>query len=469
MGAAKILLIEDDESYANSVRTMLMQHPVEIVWAPTGAQGIQLYRKSTLSFATVIVDYLLPDYRGSEVAQQIRRINPVQDILFASGFSKPEYLTDMLVAGCARTFIVKGQPVEDTRDTILSSIRLFERKNRVLDVADHPPDRIESLAKQFGLVGRSRETYTLIEQAQKYCAAGVDVRITGETGVGKEVIANALTPKDKKLIVVDCTQFKDSENTFESEMFGHVKGAFTGADAEKAGYLLQAHQQVLFLDEVHTLSLTAQAKFLRVIQERKFKKKGDNRANFMSVDFTLISAAKPEIHEMVKRNEFLPDLHCRLGMVDIRIPALRERPDDIEPLVLHFQEQFNQKHFPTNPVRFRAATIREMERYSWPTNIRQLQKAVCSMMLNARGNIVDPADFQNFLATTPDGKLSGSIAEGSIQESTDAREVEQIVAALKASRHQSEAAERLGIDRFKLLRKMKRLGIDPKAYLMSQK
>ena len=466
MGAAKILLIEDDEAYVNSIRMMLRQHPIEITWAPSGAHGIQAYRKNTLGYATVIVDYLLPDLKGSEVAQHIKKINPIQDILFASGFERTDYLTDMLMSGLARTFIPKGTPVEESRNKILDSISIFENKHRVLDASDYSQSRTEQMARQFNLIGRSRAIHKVVNQILLYRDLPHWVRVVGETGVGKELVAKALVPSGKHMVAISCPEFTSSENTLESELFGHVKGSFTGADADKPGLLLQAHGQVLFLDEIHTLSMTAQEKLLRVLQEKKFRRKGDSKDHTISVDFRLISAAKPVIRDYVKNETFLEDLYYRLGSLDIYVPPLRERPEDIEPIILHVQEEYNRPLPPEKRKQFRVGTIREMEKHSWPGNVRTLISAACKMLINSRANIVEPTDFVNYLNGPEQIGSMSSLRGRSMTEATDKLESEQIISALKSSKTQQQAADKLGINRYVLIRRMGRFGIDAKKYIL---
>ena len=462
--AAKILLIEDDESFANSVRLMLRDHPVDITWAETGTQGIQAYRKNTMGYATVIVDYMLPDQRGTEVAQQLRKINPVQDVLFASGFRDPEYLTAMLEAGFARTFIQKGRSVEEVRGKILDSIAVYENKNRVLGHDEVTSPKAEIDLKKYGFIGRSSQMQRVIELIRKFRHLPYGVLIVGETGTGKEKIAQALAADGKKIVSLHCPEFTANESRMESDLFGHVKGAFTGADQTKPGLLLQAHGQVLFLDELHTLSFTAQQKLLKVLEAKSFRKMGDEKGVQTPVDFRIISAAKPEIHQLMKEERFLLDLFHRVGKLEIHAPALRDRPEDIEPLVRHYQDQVN-KELPANEQRqFRISTIREMEKYSWPGNVRELESAVCFMMTTIEKDIVSPADFDAYLSKHRNSVQS--CEQISMTSSVQKLEREKIIAALKSSRTLIEAAAKIGISRWALMRRLDRFGINAEAYLL---
>jgi DNA-binding NtrC family response regulator len=266
-------------------------------------------------------------------------------------------------------------------------------------------------------------------------------------------VVKALLPDGLRMVEVACPEFNSSEGAFESDLFGHVKGAFTGADSDKPGLLLQAHKNVLFLDEVHTLSLTNQEKFLRFLQERKFRRKGDEKGLMIPVDFRLFTAAKPKIHAMVNDESFLVDLYHRLGRADIYIPPLRDRPEDIEPLVRHYQDHYNRKMMPANlQKQFRISTIREMEKFPWTANVRELETAVCNMMIKARGDIINPSDFDDYLkaVAAQSGSIAPALSTRSMVEVTDDVVREQIISALKVSRTRIEAAAKLGIDRSKL-------------------
>jgi DNA-binding NtrC family response regulator len=223
------------------------------------------------------------------------------------------------------------------------------------------------------------------------------------------------------------------------------------------------------MDEVHTLSLIAQRKFLRVLEQKSFRRVGDHKNQEIPVDFRLISAAKPEIRQLTREGHFLEDLFHRLGVLEISIPPLRERPEDIESLTRYFQDRFNAEQqrakTPLEFKQFRISTIREMEKYDWKGNVRELDGAVYQMMANAKGDIINPADFDAYLKMQ--GTRSQSTDQGSIKDSTQKFELEKIIEALKSSRTQLEAAAKLGVDRWTLIRKMRRLGIDPKQYLQT--
>jgi len=313
----KVLLIEDDDNFSNAVELALRNHQVNIVRAPTGGEGVRLFKQKPHSFATVIIDYCLPDIKGSEVAQIIRRTNSSQDFLFATGFTETENLLDLLETGGARSFLNKGRPIAELINRILESVSLYLHQNRLISYETEEPEKIELEIRTEGFVGRSLKKYEVVKTIRKFRQEKYPTLIIGETGTGKELVAQALCPKDKRLIVVDCPRYSKSENLLESDLFGHVKGAFTGADKESPGLLSQAHDQVVFFDELHQLFIEAQAKLLRFLQEMKYRKLGDHSGREISINFKLIAAAKPEIFELIKQGRFLEDLLYRIGRLEI--------------------------------------------------------------------------------------------------------------------------------------------------------
>ncbi len=444
---------------------MLRPHNIEVVVAPTASEGIKTYRKSIHSFATVIVDYCLPDFKGTEVVQQICKINPAQDILFASGFQETDFLMDMLQTGGARKFIPKGKPTSEVKSIILDSIKIYELKNRVLGFDDYCPHKNELELKNHGFSGRSAKLLESVKKAVKYRDTPYRVLILGETGVGKELIAKLLVPTGKEMISVNCARYKESNHFLESDFFGHVKGAFTGADKETIGLLARASGQVLFLDELHELPLSAQAKLLRVLQEMKFRKMGDNSGSEQKVDVKIIAAAKPSIREMVAQGLFMEDVLHRIAQLEIYVPSLSERPEDFEPLVRTFQDEFNKDKPLTAQRQIRISTIHSMMTHSWSGNVRALQNAIRQILTDATSDIVSPSDFDNYLKSK-NLKHLNPINETALDEATREFEKTKILGVLQKSRSQNEAASRLGIDPSTLTRKLAKLQIIAEAYLL---
>ena len=462
----RILLVEDDEGFVNAVRLTLRSHPIEIAWAATGADGISTYRKNLHGFATVIIDYGLPDHKGSEVAKTIRKLNPLQDILFASGYREPDFLIDLLETGGARSFLPKGCPMDEIRARILDSVAIYENRNRVVGMDSYSLSKAEVELKAAGFVGRSPGLYGVLGKIERYRASPYPILIVGETGTGKELVAKALVPTGKILIPINCARYVQSENLLESELFGYMKGSFTGANSDKAGILARAHGQVLFLDELHELSPASQAKLLRFLEEMKFRRVGDDSGREVSIDVKIIAATKPEIVDRVRSKLFLEDLFHRVAQLEIRVPALRDRTEDIEPLVRSIQDEFNTGKAPQELKQIRISTINEMMKHEWRGNVRELKGAVRRMLTDCTGDIVNPADFAALLGRK--GEPSAGPCAPSLDETTMQIEGEQIRKALQNSETNGEAAARLGLTRWTLNRKLARLGIDPRPLLSAK-
>jgi len=458
---AKILLVEDDQSFIDTFRLILRNEPIEIVAAKTGREGISLFKENRHGYALVILDYCLPDLKGSEVALTIRKINPAQECLFATGHDDPANLLDVLETGAGRNFLFKGRSTDELHRRICESIADYRQNRRLINQTPEEESSSEAEFRKLGMIGgRAPAMAKLLDVLQRCRNENYSTLIVGETGTGKELVAQALVPSGKKLISIDCPRYAKSENLLESDLFGYVKGAFTGADKDTSGLLTQAHEQVLFLDELHRLPLEAQGKLLRFLQEMKYRRVGDHSGREITIRFKLIAAAKPEIFELVREGLFLEDLLHRVGRLEVRVPALNDRLEDLEPLVRSIEAEFNLGKPEYKKRQLRISTVNEMARYKWTGNVRQLQNAVVRMMTFARGEVVSPSDFHEYLESV--GVMTPTV---SLAEVADGIELDHITRALAHSKTKSEAATRLGISRWTLGRTMDRLGISAESYL----
>lgn len=462
----RILLIEDDELYYAIFKKFLEGENVEIVWANTGQKGIQAFKQNPNGFAVVVIDYKLPEMTGAEVCRYLRKISPDQEFIFASAHRNLEYWEDLLETGSAG-FIFKGHPTEIAKSKIKNSIVKYIERTRVLGFDEHEESEIESELKALKITARTAAMYAVAKEIEDAKPSPYSVLLIGETGTGKELIAQALTPSGKTLVAINCASFADSD-LMENQLFGHVKGAFTSADSDSKGLVMQAHNNVLFLDELHKLTLSAQAKLLRFLQEMCFRRVGDNSAKETPVNFRLIAAVQPDIRERIKDGRFLPDLIERVGSLMIEVPPLRDRLDDIEILVRKFQDDFNKGKALDKQKQVRISTVGEMMKYSWPTNVRGLQNAVRFMLTNSKGSIAEPKDFRNYLerAVTNDTTQPEVIQTEAICDAVNDLERRKIEDALRQSQTRKEAAQRTGLPFSTFLRKLIKLGINPEMFLI---
>lgn len=465
---SKILLIDDEESFFRSFALILRDHPIDITWAADGKDGIKAFKDHPHGFATVVIDYVLPDLKGSEVCQHLRKINPKQDFLFTSGHRTVDVLADIVETG-TDGFLPKGREPEEIRDRVLRSITKYQEETRIIGLDTYCPNQVELELNAANIVGRSKIMSQVLRDIRKYSDSPYPTLIVGETGVGKELVAQALVPKGKNLIAVNCSEFQ--EGLIESMLFGHVKGAFTGADKDTVGLVAQAHNNVLFLDEFHQLSKTGQAKLLRFLQEMKYRRVGDGSGKEISVNFKLITAVQTDIKERVADGRFLEDLIRRVNDLVIQVPSLSERLEDIEPLVRKFQNDFNSNKALKDRKQFSISTVSEMMRHHWEGNVRTLKTSVHQMLTDCPTEFVEVKDFKNYLRNKDVLGLGSAITASTgaepLKEAKNEVEAKMMKDALTFGRTRSAAAKRVGMALSTFTRRLKELGINPEMYLQT--
>ena len=464
----RILLIEDDETFFDALGIILEGLPLEIVWAKSGSEGIQLFQQGPQEFAVVVIDYLLPNgVNGGDICRHLKRINREQLFLFTSKHFEKEFLLDQLRVG-SDGFVDKTSGPEAIRSEVSRAIALYEQEARVLGVDDLEKSKIQRELESEGMIGRSSAMFKMLGELRAARNSKYSTLIVGATGSGKELVARSLVPKAKSLVAVNCASFINRENMLESELFGYVKGAFTDAKSDTPGLVVQAAGQVLFLDELHQLPLAAQAKLLRFLQEMKFRRVGDSSGREIAVDFKLVAAVQPDIRERLRDGRFLPDLLERVGALVVKVPDLNERLEDIEILVQKFQDEFNESKPVSERKQVRISTITEMQKHPWPTNVRGLQNAVKRMLTNCASDIVNPRDFTMYLKgsllTEPP---STHVLIVQLGEATRELEIQSIRNALTKSRTRVEAAARLGLPFTSFLRRLVKFQIDANQYLQT--
>ncbi len=466
--SANILIVDDDASFAISVRNLLKHHGIRSMIAAAPAEALKIYTQEKMDFDLLMIDYNFKNSNitGADLAEKIKTENPLQAFIFMSGFDDKDFLKNMLKVGASRNFIEKGISPKE----ILNSVRLTLSEIGIKEKAakeDTLEDELkrESEIRAFGMIGRSKAIHALVKQTENYRRFKSRFLIIGPTGSGKELFAKAFQIPGKPFFAVDCTRFMAGQEHFlESELYGHKKGAYTGADQDKPGAFEVANGGVVFLDELHCLSLTAQSKLLRTLQEMKFRRLGDSSAKEIPFDVTLVAAAKPEIIDMMIKGEFKEDLYYRLAKSTLQIPSLNERADDIKPLANFFAEKYSRKHGLSRSLHPQA--IREMEAYTWPGNVRELEGVIENFVMTSVSEIVGPELFRSYLAAK---LVSPQVSTESKPENLDlvvgSMESRIIVDALKKSRFIADTAVLLGIPRTTLNDRIKKLKIEPYQYL----
>jgi len=452
---SEILVVDDDSAHRTMLKTLLSGWQYDIIEADDGSTAIEKVRKR--SFDLVLMDVRMLKVSGLEALDEIKAFNPAIPVIIMTAYSSLETAVEAIKKG-AYDYLTKPLDFDKLKLTIkraMEHIRLKE-ENRILK---------ESLGKHFdrqNIIGQSPAMIKLLETVAQVAASEATVLVNGESGTGKELIAGAIhfnSPrKDGPFVKINCAAI--TETLLESELFGHEKGAFTGAYKRKDGRFVQAHKGSLFLDEVSEMTLAMQVKLLRVLQEREITRVGGDDA--VKVDVRVIGATNRNLINMIKEGSFREDLFYRLNVISLDIPPLRKRRDDIVLLAQHFLQDFaakNQKQIKG----FTPKAIDRLIRYDWPGNVRELMNAVERAVVLDRTEHIDDEDLA--IIQTPLGQTTEStpvLDDINYDMTLEDMERTAVIKTLKASDgNKSEAARRLGITRKTLHKKLKKYGIMP--------
>jgi len=447
-----ILVVDDDSGHRAMLRAVLGGWGYAVKEANDGAQAIDKVHQSSY-------DLILMDVRmivsGLDALPDIKRFNPAIPVIIMTAYSSVETAVEALKKG-AYDYLTKPLDFDELRlviDKAMDHSRLKE-ENRVLK---------ESLGANFDMgdiIGRSRSMVELLETVALVAPTEAAVLITGESGTGKELIAGAIhfnSPRRKgPFIKVNCAAI--TETLLESELFGHEKGAFTGADRRREGRFRLAHSGSIFLDEISEMSVAMQAKLLRVLQEKEIQRVGGE--DVLTVDVRVIAATNRNLMVEIDKGGFREDLYYRLNVVALPVPALKERRDDIPLLAQHFLKMFAEK----NRKRIKGFTPQAMDsmvRYDWPGNVRELMNAIERCVVLSRSEYVSEMDLPLSLR---EGETSISVTykpeDAPADLSLDEVEKISILKTLESARgNKSETARRLGITRRTLHKKLKKYGM----------
>ncbi len=440
---AKILVIDDDRAHARMLQTLIADWGYEVLWADDGDTGVAMVKEQC--FDVVLLDMKMIRMSGMEALQLIHEYNPSLPVLMMTAYSSVDTAVQALKIG-AYDYLTK--PLDFDR-LQLSIERVLER---IFLKTENQELKKRIRQEQFcdNILGKSPAIAALLDTIRMVAPTDANVLVCGESGTGKELVASALHEnsqrKDQSFVRINCAAI--TETLLESELFGHEKGAFTGADRKRSGKFLQADNGSILLDEIGEMSLAMQAKLLRVIQEKEVTPVGSDKS--LHVNVRIIAATNRDLKVMVEEGTFRQDLYYRLNVVSLTIPPLKERPEDIPELALNFLARFSEK-YAKKIQGFAPDAMDAMIRYPWPGNVRELMNAVERGVVLARTDYIGLADLP-----FRQSDLSFSLQTG--LENISLVEVEQkaILATLEASHgNKSEAARRLGITRKTLLKKLK--------------
>src|SRR5512138_3440267 len=397
---ARILVADDHDAVREGMILSLTRLGHEVQGVKGGAEAIAAYRKRPAD--VVVTDLRMVPVDGIEVVRRLREADPEATVVVVSAHGTIPIAVEAMREG-AIDFIEKPFPPEVLRARVEKAVEIARERRG----ARNARARAEALEQDLGrghdphgLVGSSEAMRRVLEQVRKVASTDATALVLGESGTGKELVARAIhdesARREKPFISVSCAAIP--EGLLESELFGHEKGAFTGAVKRKLGRFELAHEGTLFLDEVGELPPSVQVKLLRVLQERRFERVGGEET--VEVDVRLVSATNRDLAEMVKEGRFREDLYYRLDVVAMRLPPLRERPGDVEELARFFVGKLGPR-FGRRVSGFTPEALALLKRHRWPGNVRELENVVEQALVFAEGEHIGPEDLPDGLRAAP--------------------------------------------------------------------
>jgi two-component system, NtrC family, response regulator HydG len=447
----KILVVDDDSGHLMSLKTIIRSWGYRVETADDGSVAVELVESSPVDL--ILMDVRMTELSGIDALKQIKIYNPTIPVIIMTAYSSVDSAVEAIKAG-AYDYLIKPLDFEVLKLAVerASEHAGLKEENRVLKEHLRPDYDISNI------IGRSEPMKKLLEMMSMVAPSEATVLITGDSGTGKELIARSLhfnSPRrERALVVVNCAAI--AETLLESELFGHEKGAFTGADKRREGRFMQANNGTIFLDEIGETSSTMQAKLLRVLQEKEIQRVGGEEV--LKVNVRIIAATNRNLEREVAEANFREDLYYRLNVMPLTVPPLNARRDDIPLLAQHFLDRFADK----NRKSIKGFVPRAMDmlvNYEWPGNVRELENAVERAVILATGEHITEAQLplnitESYDALAPMATGGSQILDGT--HSLEDIEKEAIVAALSASKgNKAEAARRLGVSRKTLHNKLK--------------
>lgn len=442
---AHILLVEDDLSHCTILQALINGWGYRVSVAHNGRQALEQVRAQP--FDLILSDVRMAEMDGIAALKAIKSYNPAIPILIMTAYSNVESAVEAIKAG-AYDYLTKPLDFDTLQLTLARALEHTSLKSENQDLKQ----RLRFDQQNF--IGRSEPMRKLLEMIAMIAPSEATVLISGESGTGKELIARAVHAnslrKERPLVSINCAAL--SESLLESELFGHEKGAFTGADKRREGRFMEADQGTLFLDEIGEVSPLMQAKLLRVIQEREIQRVGSNQT--LSVDVRLIAATNRDLLADVEAGRFRQDLYYRLNVVTVDSPPLRARSEDIPLLAMHFLAKFAERNRKTVKG-FTPLAMDMLLKYPWPGNVRELENSVERGVILLSGDFISekelPLSISQCVDAQPDSQCGQAI------QPLEQVEKQAILAALEQTAgNKTEAAKQLGITRKTLLAKLQK-------------
>ena len=440
----KILVVDDEKNLRESLVELIESENFAVESAADGAAALETLREKPDDFAAILLDLKMPRVDGLEFLKIVREEKlTTAPIIVLSAFGDSTRMIEAMRRG-AFDYITKPLDIEEVLSVLNRAVEQFSL-SRDREKSKSPD--AETDFETNAIIGDSRAMRDVFKQIGKLSATDATVLITGESGTGKELAALSIHQHSarakKPFVAVNCGALP--ENLIESELFGYERGAFTGAERQKKGRFELAHTGTLFLDEIGELTLNAQVKLLRALQERRFERVGGTET--VAVDVRVIAATNRDLRQEIEAKQFREDLFYRLSVVELRLPALRERLADVPVLAEYFLEKTLAKHRLSNKF-FTDAALRELLVYEFPGNVRELENIIERAAIQANAEAITPENLLPNREKTTENAVSDEFFNLPFHESIAALERSLIVRALRETdNNRSEAAKRLGINR----------------------
>ena len=452
----RILIADDEQVQREMLEGFLVKQGYGVGTAADGPQGLEKFKGG--AFDLVLTDYRMPGMDGIQLLRELKRLNPEVMVVILTAFGTVGTAVAAMKEGA---YDYLNKPI-DLDELLL----LIQRVEKEVGLSRENRELREQLREKFKvdfIISASRRMEEALNLVKRVAPSPATVLILGESGTGKELIARAIhysSPRaDKPLVKVNCAALP--ENLLESELFGHEKGAFTGAVGRRIGRFEQADQGTIFLDEIGDLSPSLQSKLLRVLQEKEFERVGSSQT--LKVDVRVIAATNHNLEEAIRKGTFREDLYYRLNVVTLSLPPLRERKEDIPPLIEHFLKKYSREN--QKPVVSLSKEAKDLlMNYRYPGNIRELENIIERAVVLSRGDSITTQDLPLNLRESKVEDLMKEAAGGrSLRETLEEIERLRITQALEKSHGvQTKAAEELGISERVLRYKMKKYRIGEK-------
>ena len=389
----KLLLIDDEVDVQYSFRRIFDQPEIELTTADSGEEGLKLIPR--LKPDLVIMDVRMGGMSGLDTLRRLRQMDAKQMVIMMTAYGTTQTAIEAMKLG-AYDYLLKPFDVPRLKQIVLDALKAARDMRRVVS---YQP-LLESEDYDLGIIGRSEGMQAVFKIIGQLAGSDATALITGESGTGKELVARAIYHHSQRhaqtFLAINCAAIP--ENLLESELFGHEKGAFTGATAQRIGKFEQCNHGTIFLDEIGDMTLSTQAKILRVLQSGSFERVGGNQP--LQVDVRVIAATHKPLEQAVASREFREDLFYRLNVVRVHIPPLRERRDDIPLLVNYFLKKFSQAQGRA-PKSILPAAVEMLERFHWPGNVRELENVVQRATVMAKGDVILPGDLPAEITSVP--------------------------------------------------------------------